>query len=113
MNVTGWMVHIVTRKRRTGTNADGTPSYGAAETLRARVEKNTRLLRLANGKEAMVSHRICLAVEARYDDVFWLPSINGEPADDTASMDAARTPALVAMSSDKAGRTSLTFVDLP
>lgn len=108
-----WLVHTVTRKRRTGNNDDGTPAYGSAETLQARVEKRVAFMRNPDGKEVRVQHRIVVVEPVSYDDVFWLPSINGEPADDTSSMDDGRSPAAVEMAMNKPGLLGFSVVGFP
>lgn len=50
------LVHTITRKPYTGKDSFGDPTYGAAETYRARIEGHSRLIRRPDGKE-LESHR--------------------------------------------------------
>jgi hypothetical protein len=100
-----WFCHAVSFKRRTGVNSvDGTPAYGALGTIRARVEKKTKLMRGKDGKDVQVGHVMATVTAVLYDDEFWFPAIGAEPADDTSSPDNARTPLAIQTATDRAGR---------
>lgn len=113
MMYSSWLIHTVTRKRRTGNNSDGTPSYGSADTIKVRVEKKRKFIRLPSGKELLIQYEMVFDGEVRYDDVFWFPSIAGEAADDTTNADAARAPALVFTSTNKNGTQYITTTSFP
>jgi hypothetical protein len=108
-----WLVHSVTRKRRTGVSSRGDPTFGSASTVRARVERKRTMVRDAGGKEVVSSARMALLDEPRLDDLYWLPSIGGETADDTTSDDAARSPLSIEVATNQTGNQKLWMVYFP
>lgn len=106
MNIAGWLVHSVTRKQRTGTGSKGDPTYGGATTVAARIEKTIKQVRTVDGRVLTTAWRMVTLEPIRVDDKFWLPSIAGESADDTANDNASRSPLQIATATDKVGRTS-------
>jgi hypothetical protein len=101
--ISSWLVHTVTRKRRTGVGVKGAPVYGAATTHSARVEKTRKIVRSSDGRELVIEYEMAMLDEVKEDDQFWFPSINGEPADDTSNNDKARVPKFVQTARDKSG----------
>lgn len=99
-----WMLPGFNLKRRTGVDAEtGQPTYGALTPFTARVEKKTKLMRGRDGKEITVAAQMVTLTKILYDDQIWLPSIGGEPADDTTSDDNARTPLAIETATNKFG----------
>ena len=94
LSLRSWMIHTVTRARRSQTvvGAKGDPVWSAQSTFKARVEKTSRLVRTTNGREVVASHVLATQTPVDVTDRFWLPSVAGEPADDPADAQAARTP---------------------
>ena len=109
MNVNSWLVHTVSRKQRSaGTGgAKGDPGYGALQTIKARVEKKRVIIRDQDGREAYSDASLMTNVEIKLTDVFWLPSIAGEAADNTALTNAGRKPVSIEVATDKSGNASL------
>ncbi len=110
MLISSWLIHSVTRKRRTGITTAGDPSYGSTTTVAARVEFVQRKLRSAEGKEVVSTCEMAMTEEPRYDDLYWLPSIAGTTADDTASDDAGRTPLSIKGATNKIGTQRLWMI---
>lgn len=110
MLIAPWLIHTVTRARRTGVSSKGEPTYGAQDTVRARVEFIQRLARSAEGKEIISNCEMALLDRPLYDDVFWLPSIAGSVADDTSSQSAGRTPVQIKGATSKLGTQQLWIV---
>ncbi len=103
MNIAHWLKHTVTRKQRTGIGTKGDPTFGAATTFKAKVDKMSKTIRRSNGSTLKISHVLTTTTAISVDDQFWFPSIAGEPADDTTSADAARAPAEVNVSASPSG----------
>lgn len=111
MNISpAWLVHTVSRKRVTGHSSAGDPTFGSLTTIRARVEKVRRIVRDAQGKEITAQYEMATLDEVRLDDTFWMPSIAGEPADDTTSDNAGRSPLSLRLATDKPGVQKLWLV---
>lgn len=110
MLIGSWLIHTVTRKRRTGINASGDPSYGSTSTIAARVEFKTRMVKDASGKEIVSTCEMAVLDRPNLDDMFWLPAIAGSTADDTSSDDAARTPVAITGATNKLGTQQLWMV---
>jgi hypothetical protein len=107
MLVSSWMIHRLTRKRRTGLGSKGDPVYGPAEFVMARAEFVMKMVRGADGKEVVSSCTVTMLDAPKIDDVYWFPSIAGSVADDTANGDAGRSPISVAGASNKLGSQHL------
>lgn len=105
----GWLIHTVTRAPRSDTalGVKGDPVFRPQSTFKARVEKTSRLVRTTSGREVVASHVLATDTPVSVTDRFWLPSIAGEPADDPADPQVARTPLSVEVATDKTGRASL------
>ena len=103
MDVTSWMVHVCTKKSRSSTGAKGDPVLGSPSTFKARVEKKRTTVRSADGRETVSSHVLTTTSQILPDDVVWFPAIAGDTADDTSSLDAARTPLSVEVATTKSG----------
>jgi hypothetical protein len=110
MLIGAWLIHTVTRKRRSGIGSKGDPSFGSATTVRARVEFTRKLVRSSDGKEVVSTSSMALLDEPQHDDIYWLPSVAGSPADDTASDDAGRTPISITGAVTKLGSQRLWMV---
>ena len=111
MNVGSWMVHRVTRKQRTGSNAKGDPTYGAATLIRARVEKVRQ--RVSNAEGMQVTSEYAMAtttMDVSISDLFWFLSIAGEPADSTSNANLARIPVAVDRATTKTGHAPFVMV---
>lgn len=106
-----WFIHTITRRRRTGITSDhGDPVYGDPSTFQARVVKRRAIVRNQNGEEVVAGSRMLTDVECAYDDVFWLPSIAGEGADDVNNPDAGRSPLSLESGEDETGFQKLCVV---
>jgi hypothetical protein len=103
VDVSSWLVHVCTKKSRVGLGVKGDPAFGAASTFRARVEKKRSTVRSADGRETVTSHVLVTTTPINPDDVVWFPSIAGEAADDTTTIDAGRTPLAVEVATTKGG----------
>jgi hypothetical protein len=108
INLGPWLIHTLTRKCRSGApGSKGEPSYTAADTIKARVEKKQTMIRGTDGREIVSEYQMATSVEVKLDDVFWFPSIAGEPADNTADISAARSPRVVNAATDKQGKAMM------
>lgn len=111
MLIGGWLIHQVTRTRRTGVGSSADPAYAGPRVLvRARVEFKQRLVRGAEGKEVISQCEMALIDEPRYDDIYWLPSIAGSVADLVTDIDAGRSPVSIAGATNKLGTQRLWMV---
>jgi hypothetical protein len=102
----GWLPHTVTRKRRSGApDSQGDPQYDAvASTFKARVEKTDKIVKRPDGQSVQATSVFATNTECAYTDIFWLPDIGTEGADDVDDDAAARRPASIKVASDKSGR---------
>lgn len=107
MDPTGWFIHTLTRKSKTGRNNKGDPTFGSASTFTGRVEKKRALVRSASGEMVATSHVVVTQTVLSDEDIVWFPSIAGEPADNTASNNAARTPVSIEVATNKDGSAAL------
>lgn len=110
MLLNAWLIHTVTRKRLalTPNSGRGEPTYDAvASTIRARVEKKAVMVRRADGTYVQSSHVMATQAVVLMSDIFWFPSIAGEPADDTTKQAAARRPLAVPVATTKSGLEAL------
>lgn len=111
MRILSWMVHRVTRKQRTGSNAKGDPTYGAATAIKARVEKTRKRVLDAVGMETVSEFTMATdTLDVSLSDVFWFPSISGEPADDTSNANAGRMPIAIDRATTKTGQALFVVV---
>lgn len=105
MRITSWMIHRVTRKKRTGSNAKGDPTYSLATSIKARVEKTRKRVLDAVGMETVSEFTMATTMlDVSLSDVFWFPSIGGEPADDTSNPNAGRLPVAIDRATTKVGQ---------
>lgn len=107
MLVLSWMIHTVTRKRLASTGENGDPSYTTAHTISARVEKRRAVVARGDGEKVTAQHVLATTTECRPTDLFWLPAVAGEPADDTTKESAARRPLAIEVATTKSGTESL------
>jgi hypothetical protein len=102
-----WFCHTATRKAQTGRGTDvrATPTYGSAEPVACRIERRVVMRRDQQGREVQCQWEVAVPEEVAplLSDQWWFPSILGEPADDTASIDAARSPVAIRRATDMAG----------
>lgn len=102
-----WFPHTVQRKRRitgaSGVNSKGDPLYDTASNVSARVEVQWERVSTSAGTELRAFHIMALPADAapRVDDLYWLPAVNGYPADDTALDSAGRTPTAIRTATNK------------
>jgi hypothetical protein len=76
----------------------------ARETFSARVEKTDKTVKRPDGTDVQAKAVFATNTECAYTDIFWLPAIGGEPADDTTKDAAARRPASIKYAGDKSNR---------
>lgn len=111
MRLTPWMVHSVTRKKRTGSNSKGDPIYGAATKIRARVEKTRKRVLDSVGQEVVSEYTMATEkLDVSLSDMFWFPSIAGEPSDDTSNANTARLPIAIDRATNKSGQAIFVVV---
>lgn len=110
----GWFIHEVTRRQRSGRGTDvrATPTWSAQTTLMARVERKATVRRDQQGRDVQCQWRMSLPEDAvpLWDDQWWLPSILGEPADDTTKDDQARSPKSIERATNKTGTAGFHMV---
>lgn len=70
------LTQTITIARRSGVSADGSPTFGTKESVKARVEKKTRLLRDANGNYWEQFTVIATLTEIPMGSRVWLPDVN-------------------------------------
>lgn len=112
MLLAGWMIHTCTRKQRVAGPATGKgdPTYGAASTFTARVEKARKLVKRADGTDVFSTHILATESNIEMTDIVWLPSIAGETADDTLYDSKGRRPISIVTATNKMGTQSLVQV---
>lgn len=99
--------HTLTLARRTGTTAKGDPTFAAQTTFRARVERSSAFVINAKGEEVAAQHVVATSTVLGFEDLVWFPSILGEPADDTTSNSAARSPVSITGATNRRGTKGL------
>lgn len=82
------LTDTVTYKVPTGVDGNGDPTYGAAATVKARVEYGTKTVINAGGTERQCEAVIVTEAEFPHDARIWLPGEN------TADASAAHRPIL-------------------
>lgn len=106
MNLQHHMRDTVTVKTRTALDATGKPTFGDKRTVKARVEKQRRLVRTAAGDDKQATHRLYLAEALELGDRVWLPGA------DTTKLEAS-LPVLAVVSATALGsRWTLYEVDV-
>lgn len=111
MNIGRWLVHSVSRKRRTGEGAKGDPTFGAVDTIRCRVEKRAKRVRGADGVEVVSEFSLVTStLNVSEHDVFWFPAIAGEAADVVGDTSTGRTPIAVERATTISGQAPFVTV---
>jgi len=93
------LVDTVTKASKTGRGNDGTPTYGAQSTIKARVEFVTKLLMDAYGNQTMASSRLVSEDQVLITDRVWLPG------DDTTKVNESKQPIAVGKAATPDGYT--------
>lgn len=112
MNIGRWLVHSVSRAKRTGdTGSKGDPAYGAPSSIRARVEKRSRRVTDARGNDVVSEYSMATdRLDVALDDVFWFPAIAGEAADTVGDLDKGRTPITIERATTLRGQAPFVVV---
>ena len=105
MNFGHWLTQTISVASVTGKDTAGRLTYGAARSVKARVEQSRRMLRRPNGDEVQATHRVYAAEAILINDRIWLPGQN------SAVVEGSRTPVAVTSSSDRVGTATLYTVD--
>ena len=103
-------IHTVTRlSRDAGLGAKGDPQYTLENqtTFRARVEVKQVTVRDADGWRRVQRTVLLTDVWLDPSDYLWLPAIGERAADDTSSVDKARSPTLSRHAADEDGLSDL------
>ena len=99
--------HTLSLRRRTGANAKGDPTFGDLETFRGRVERSSSFVINPKGEEVAAQHVLATSTVLHFEDLVWFPSILGEPADDTTSNSAGRSPVSITGATNRRGTKGL------
>ncbi len=83
MNLNSWFKDKITVKRMTGVDTSGQPTYGDAETVKCRVERNMKKIVDASGQEIMSDAQIALAEEVGLQDRIWLPGADTDKTEES------------------------------
>ena len=100
----GYLVDTITYARQSGSDANGDPAFGTAQTAAARVEYATKLVIGPTGNQIQCDAVVATEVELRTTDRVWLST------DDIAG--AARRPLLVKYATTPRGRENVETPDL-
>jgi hypothetical protein len=105
MNLSRWLVHTITVQEPTtrAGSAYGDIAWKNPCRVKARVERTTTRVKNGDGDEVISTHRVIVSSFIDERARFWLPSINGEPADDVDEIEASRTPLTVQGATTRAG----------
>ena len=95
MNVASWLNQTIYVARQSGVDAYGRSSYGAPFAVKARVERETRLVLSPSGQEHQANDKIACLVELTPTDRVWLPGV--DQTDDTES----KRPILITSATSK------------
>lgn len=76
----------------TGRSSTGDPTYAAAASRPARIDRETLTIRTAEGREVEVGTTVWTETPIGIADRVWLPAIDGT-APNTSDVNAAKTPA--------------------
>ena len=100
MNIASWLTDFVTVASVTGTDVQGDATYGAARTLKARVENVENVARRPTGEEVISNHRVITTEPISHSDRVWLAASAGTTAQ-------AKAPISVVSRRDKSSSVTL------
>ena len=112
MRITHFLVHEVSRAKRTGElNTKGDPSYGQSSKIKCRVEKRHKRVVDGSGNEVLSEFSLVTdTLDVAVSDAFWFPVVAGEPADTVGDLDKARSPISIERATTLVGQAPFVVV---